>query len=61
MTTTKLTFDPSGWLEINYIQTVQLPDVTTPAKPALFDADGNEVQAAEAPRTEPGGIQEVVL
>lgn len=61
MTTAKLTFDPTGWLEINYIQTTQLPDVIVPAKPALFDVDGNEVQAAEAERTEAGGTQTVTL
>lgn len=61
MNTAKLTFDPTGWLEINYIQTTQLPDVVVPAKPALFDADGNEVQAAEAERTKAGGMQTVTL
>lgn len=61
MNTAKLTFDPTGWLEINYIQTTQLPDVVVPAKPALFDEDGNEVQASEAERTEAGGTQTITL
>lgn len=61
MNTTNLTFDPTGWLEINYLQTIQLPDVVVPAKPALFDADGNEVQAAEPERTEAGGTQTITL
>lgn len=61
MKTATLIFDPTGWLEINYTQTIQLPAVAVPAKPALFDADGNEVQAAEPERTEAGGTQTITL
>ena len=49
----------SDWLEASFYEMVQLPDVEVPAKPALFDADGNEVQAAEPARTEPGALQRV--
>lgn len=61
MNTTKLTFDPSGWLEINYIETIQLPDVVTPEVPAVLDEDGNEVTPAMPEHTVPGGTQSVVL
>lgn len=61
MNTTKLTFDPSGWLEINYIETIQLPDVVTPEVPAVLDEDGNEVTPAMPEHTVPGGTRSVVL
>lgn len=56
-----VTFTPAqgNWLEASFYEMVQLPDVEVPAKPALFDADGNEVQAAEPARTEPGAMQRV--
>lgn len=58
---TNLKFDPTGWLEINYLQTIQLPDVLVPAMPALFDAEGIEAQSAEPERVEAGGTQTVTL
>ena len=61
MITTKLTFDPSGWLEINYIHAIQLPDVVVPEVPAVLDEEGNEVTPAVPETTTPGGTQSVVL
>lgn len=76
MITTKLTFDATGWLEINYIQTTQLPDVVTPAVPEVpavyaqvADDMGEMVQGdlitpaiPEVPeKTTPGGTTEVIL
>lgn len=49
----------NDWLEASFYEMVQLPDVEVPAKPALFDADGKEVQAAEPAGTEPGAMQRV--
>lgn len=56
-----VTFTPAqgDWLEASFYEMVQLPAFEIPAKPALFDADGNEVQAAEPARTEPGALQRV--
>lgn len=56
-----VTFTPAqnGWLEASFYEMVQLPDIEVPAKPALFDADGKQVQAAEPARTEPGALQRV--
>lgn len=53
----KIKFTPAqgNWLEVTWTDVVQLPDVETPAKPALFDADGNEVQPAVEASTQPGG------
>lgn len=61
MITTKLTFDPTGWLEINYIYTINLPDVVIPETPEFLDKDGNVIIPAAPGRTEPGGTQSVVL
>lgn len=56
---TSIQFSPAqnNWLEATWTDVEQLPDVVTPAKPALFDAEGNEVQAAQPETTTPGGTE----
>lgn len=44
----------NGWLEATWVNAEQLPDTVIAAKPALFDEDGNEVQAAVPETIEPG-------
>ena len=55
--TTEIKFTPAqgNWLEVTWTDVVQLPDVEIPAKPALFDAEGKEVQPAVEASTKPGG------
>lgn len=48
-------------LEATWVRYDQLPDVEVPASPALYDKDGNEVQAAAEAHTKPGEILETVL
>ena len=48
-------------LEATWVRYDQLPDVGVPASPALYDAKGNEVQAAVAAHTRPGEVIETVL
>lgn len=48
-------------LEATWVRYDQLPDVDVPASPALYDKDGNEVQAAVAAHTRPGEVIETVL
>jgi hypothetical protein len=55
MTEIKFTPAQNQWLEVTWFDVEQLPDVVTPAKPALFDADGKEVEAAAPETTTPGG------
>ena len=57
MTEIKFTPAQDQWLEVTWAEVTQLPDVVTPAKPALFDAEGNEVQAAQPETTTPGGTE----
>ena len=51
----KFTPAQNQWLEVTWTDVEQLPDVVTQPKPALFDADGKEVQAATPETTTPGG------
>lgn len=53
----KFTTAQDQWLEVTWIEVTQLPDTINPAKPALFDAEGNEVQAAQPETTTPGGTE----
>ena len=48
-------------LEATWVRCDQLPDVEVPASPALYDKDGNEVQAAVEAHTRPGEVIETVL
>lgn len=48
-------------LEATWVRYAQLPDVEVPASPALYDKDGNEVQAAVEAHTKPGEVIETVL
>ena len=56
MTELKFTPAQNDWLEVSWAKVTQLPDVVTPAKQALFDADGNEVQPATQETITPGGV-----
>lgn len=57
----KLTPAQNQWLEVSWTEVTQLPDTITPARPALFDAEGNEVQAAMPETTSPGGERRTEL
>lgn len=57
----KFTPAQGNWLEVTWTDVVQLPDVETPARPALFDADGNEVRPAIEASTKPGGTRTTEL
>ena len=48
-------------LEATWVRYDQLPDVEVSASPALYDKDGNEVQAAVEAHTRPGGVIETAL
>ena len=48
-------------IEATWVRRDQMPDVEVPATPALYDKDGNEVQAAVEAHTKPGEIIETVL
>lgn len=48
-------------LEATWVRYDQMPDVEVPASPALYDKDGNEVQAAVEAHTRPGDVIETVL
>ena len=48
-------------LEATWVRRDQMPDVDVPASPALYDKDGNEVQAAVEAHTRPGEVIETVL
>lgn len=48
-------------LEATWVRYDKLPDVEVPASPALYDKDGNEVQAAVEAHTRPGEMIETVL
>lgn len=61
MTEIKLTTAQGNWLEVTWVEVTQLPDVEIPAKPALFDAEGKEVQAAVEASTKPGGANRTEL
>ena len=61
MTEIKFTPAQGNWLEVTWTDVVQAPDVVVPAKPALYDADGNEVQPAVEASTEPGQITRTEL
>lgn len=53
----KFTPAQNDWLEVTWTEVTQLPDVVTPATPAPYDADGNEVQPAAPETTTPGGTE----
>lgn len=57
----KFTPAQGNWLEVTWTDVEQLPDVEIPAKPALFDADGKEVQPAVEASTKPGGEKRTEL
>ena len=57
----KFTPAQNQWLEVTWTDVVQAPDVETPASPALYDAEGNEVQPAVAASTAPGEITRTEL
>ncbi len=57
MTEIKFTPAQDQWLEVTWFEVTQLPDTINPAKLALFDAEGNEVQAAQPETTTPGGTE----
>jgi hypothetical protein len=61
MNITKLTFIPSGWLEISYIQKIQLPDEVTPEVPAVFDDTGNLITPAVPGTTVHSGTRTTLL
>jgi len=61
MNTYTLTFDPTGWLEINYIQITQLPDIIVPEVQATMDSEGNELTGYVPEHTIAGELQQVVL
>ena len=48
-------------IEATWVRRDQMPDVEVPASPALYDKDGNEVQAAVEAHTRPGEVIETVL
>ncbi len=48
-------------LEATWVRYDQLHDVDVPASPALYDKDGNEIQAAVEAHTRPGEVIETVL
>ena len=48
-------------LEATWVRRDQMPDVEVPASPALYDKDGNEVQADVEAHTRPGEVIETVL
>lgn len=48
-------------LEATWVRYDKLPDVEVSASPALYDKDGNEVQAAVEAHTRPGEVIETVL
>lgn len=54
-------YDNADALEATWVEQIQLPDVEIPATPAEYDEDGNETKPAQPARTEPGGIQEIVV
>ena len=61
MTEIKFTPAQGNWLEVTWVEVTQLPDVETPASPALFDAEGKEVQPAVDASTTPGQITRTEL
>lgn len=61
MTEIKFTPAQGNWLEGTWTDVEQLPDVEIPSKPALFDAEGNEVQPAVEASTKPGGEKRTEL
>ena len=54
-------YDNAPALEATWVRYDQMPDVAVPASPALYDKDGNEVQAAVEAHTRPGEVIETVL
>lgn len=48
-------------IEATWVRYDQMPDVEVPESPALYDKDGNEVQAAVEAHTRPGEVIETVL
>lgn len=54
-------YENSPALEATWVRYDQTPDVEVPASPALYDKDGNEVQAAVEAHTRPGEVIETVL
>lgn len=61
MTEIKFTPVKGNWLEVTWTDVVQLPDVETPASPALYDASGKEVRPAVGASTKPGGEKRTEL
>lgn len=54
-------YDNAPALEATWVIREQLPDTQVPASPALYDAEGKEVQAAVEAHTVPGEILETVV
>lgn len=57
----KLKQAQNGWLEVTWADVEQLPNIITPAQPALYDAGGNEVQAATPETITQGGEKRTEL
>ncbi len=54
-------YDNGPWLEATWVEREVLPDYEVPATPALFDADGVELQAAVEAYVVSGEIAETVV